>query len=1099
MYSDDKKAGAGVSSTGIFWLVLLGAGAIFLKEVPWQGARPAGAEIKAYAISARQDVDARLWQDPIGAVGRALEEVRKRRKDSLPDNSKTTSLEVEGPGTVNPHTPEAVAKEVERRLCAQRDILLVGVMVAGGPYPEWAEFRRRARYAVLAGLSGTAFAPEDELHLGYFLTGDAQEAANPLPEFIAYEWMKPTEADVAATGRQTSETSESASKQDVLILWLDEDRIGRRMLEQISRISGLFPRRCPNGDGKATSSYARFAVLGPSTTGPLQDLIASRADFAQQEPRRQAHEAARHAEMMPVSFYAYGSTASDQRLLADQRLADGQSSVHSFLRDAPSPVTLFRTIGSDDRLAGFLASELARRNVRPSKNECPSEADRDRLTKVSKWQHVVLIAERDSFYGRSLSRSVAQALGGVAPCAKGGDDEYGSWIHSYSYLGGLDGQLPSGQPSDAGSLRKEESSTDAKTRDPKRIERPEGQGQFDYLRRLSDQVANLDEGLRLRREGSIRAVGVLGSDVYDKLVILQAIRAQFPNAIVFTTDMDARLLHPQQLEWTHNAIVASNFGLQLNDRLQQDVAPFRDGYQTSLYLSTMLAINHARKMARDRLPECDHITSLNESSCLGITQDLIDGWLASPRVFEIGRKSAFDFSKDSTGSLRDCSPMNLAGCAYVHAPSSPMYPRPAARWFQLATILVIGAVGLAGLFDGTWARLSERVSNRRAEGGPGRRKHIYMTRAAFATLALLLLCAFFAEAIWRDLAGLLTEAGDGEPIAWSLGVSTWPTEFLRAIALVLSVYFIVRGWRALNRNLDDISSNFLWQPERRELIRQLRAETQSWTPLERLLRLFSFRLVERAGGGVDPKTGLPPNAEQFWQKYTYQGRGSARALRIAFITLVYFLAGYLIIEALGPPVPPYRGSLLIRLDPWLTTAAVFAMLLLIFFVVDATVLGYQLVSGLRRKVPPKRGKEPAVAAAQASELRWPEGTLAHFGRKLQLEPRFLDEWITMHFVARRTDAVARLVYYPFIVISIMILARSSVFDNWSTSAGLAIVITGSLLIVIVCAISLRWAAERLRRSAIWRLSNAKIQLNGRRRWTSHRGAARSHDQPDPDI
>ena len=83
----------------------------------------------------------------------------------------------------------------------------------------------------------------------------------------------------------------------------------------------------------------------------------------------------------------------------------------------------------------------------------------------------------------------------------------------------------------------------------------------------------------------------------------------------------------------------------------------------------------------------------------------------------------------------------------------------------------------------------------------------------------------------------------------------------------------------------------------------------------------------------------------------------------------------------------------------------------------------------------------------------------------------------MHFVARRTQAVARLVYYPFIVIALMVLSRSSLFDNWSTPIGLVIVVTSSVAIVMACAIMLRLAAERLRRRAIWRLTNIKMKLN----------------------
>ena len=47
-----------------------------------------------------------------------------------------------------------------------------------------------------------------------------------------------------------------------------------------------------------------------------------------------------------------------------------------------------------------------------------------------------------------------------------------------------------------------------------------------------------------------KAIGVLGSDVYDKLLILQALKQNFPHAIFFTTDLDARLFPPREIQWT---------------------------------------------------------------------------------------------------------------------------------------------------------------------------------------------------------------------------------------------------------------------------------------------------------------------------------------------------------------------------------------------------------------------------------------------------------------------------------------------------------------------------------------------------------------------
>jgi hypothetical protein len=113
-----------------------------------------------------------------------------------------------------------------------------------------------------------------------------------------------------------------------------------------------------------------------------------------------------------------------------------------------------------------------------------------------------------------------------------------------------------------------------------------------------------------------------------------------------------------------------------------------------------------------------------------------------------------------------------------------------------------------------------------------------------------------------------------------------------------------------------------------------------------------------------------------------------------------------------------------------------------------------------------------------AQFRWPQRTLDHYAAKLHIDRRYVDQWIAMHFIARRTRVIVGLVYYPFIVLSLMVFARSPIFDNWTMPIALIIVLTGSLLIVVACAVVLRWAAEITRRKAAWRLNNEIVALKG---------------------
>src|SRR5262249_43007001 len=122
-----------------------------------------------------------------------------------------------------------------------------------------------------------------------------------------------------------------------------------------------------------------------------------------------------------------------------------------------------------------------------------------------------------------------------------------------------------------------------------------------------------------------RAIGLIGNDVHDKLILAQALRAAFPDRVLFTTDLDTRLMHPEVIGYTRNLVVASSLPLNFFDRTSRMTAgPFRDVYQTATYLAARYAA-----AATDR-------------------SDLIAGQLGRKLLYEIGRHGAVRLSVEST-------------------------------------------------------------------------------------------------------------------------------------------------------------------------------------------------------------------------------------------------------------------------------------------------------------------------------------------------------------------------------------------------------------------------------------------------------------------
>ena len=107
---------------------------------------------------------------------------------------------------------------------------------------------------------------------------------------------------------------------------------------------------------------------------------------------------------------------------------------------------------------------------------------------------------------------------------------------------------------------------------------------IDWQRQIKD--SHNDINLE-KRDSGIKAVGIFGSDFNDKLRILEALRAEMPEILVFTTDLDAQMLSAQHWRATRNLVVASHFNLRLGKEYQEHFPDFRDSQQTNIFYHTI--------------------------------------------------------------------------------------------------------------------------------------------------------------------------------------------------------------------------------------------------------------------------------------------------------------------------------------------------------------------------------------------------------------------------------------------------------------------------------------------------------------------------------
>jgi uncharacterized membrane protein len=275
-------------------------------------------------------------------------------------------------------------------------------------------------------------------------------------------------------------------------------------------------------------------------------------------------------------------------------------------------------------------------------------------------------------------------------------------------------------------------------------------------------------------------------------VILQALRPEFPDALFFTTDLDARLLHPSDQRPTRKLLVASSFGLELTDKFQGDIPPFRGTYQTATFLATQLAINGCEPYGGGH--DCRDLP-----------------WLREPLLFEIGQRTAVALPYPHKKTARCAGP---SPCPVLQPDAGRLYPvlAPGLGSFIVVTalaavVLLLIALGIRQIHRLREHGRTEPPADQQvlANANEGTRRPL--PRLGYVLVGTVALSAVFglaALAVWPALANRLTENGSGEPMTLFEGISIWPTIFLRFISLCLGIglffYCIVR----LDSNIDEI-------------------------------------------------------------------------------------------------------------------------------------------------------------------------------------------------------------------------------------------------------------------------------------------------------
>lgn len=1092
------------SSSGSFpWasVALLAAFVASTQLVPhaFDALRPAEKErAQSGAVEAELPIDARLWEDPFIAL-RRYEAERNERCDK--SHKELQALQACKGADAQRQLPANVVRRIGNSSEAG-ETLVLAALVPGNPFVGAEESRRRMRYAVLAGLQAAGFLPDDAEHLGLLALPRrllvSKHDSQPQSSYnVPYELLHH-----GPTDQLSYERTDLLRYKRVLLLWVDESALPTPKLDalalMVTQLMGAWACEV-GGAGRAERGLRRslpgLAVIGPSSTDALRIALADLRRAGETASKYEGHTEQGDClaagvgvirrpndlqlgywRLSQAQFYNPYSTALS-RYLSE---LDGQTiwrflstQFNSIVEPVFGPITedaisFVRTISTDDQLIVRLVTELERR------------------LPVNRKRRIVLVTERDSLYSQSLLRELTEVLGRRLPLLE--------VVPAY-YFRGLDG-VTTREAAIASSTAKGKDAQD----ESRRIEWPESRDQLDYLRRMAQ---SLQQSEAEPKQVPISAIGVLGFDVHDKLLVLQALHENFADRIFFTTDMDARLLHPRVLPFTRNLVVATSLALEMPPQsetppldLRAGGAPFRDVYQSAAYLAARQAscmsdgCRGAERRTADQLIEQPLLYEIGRTRAIpldgaGTTlkigradrgQGLIAGillglvsvalllWPSTPALRKLRARLVHfdDAGAESPGRLGPAAALlataHLAVLAFMGVSVLEfLNPRTLSAWQLSGLALCVLAPAALAVGLGRWSRQRGGQAAPRLAGGP------YYLLVLAAALVLMLL-------VWTQQG--VGGCADCEPVAWFEGVSAWPSHLLHLLALVIIIGSIDLAWA---HGVHTVAQDGRW----------LALDTDGATVASAKRRLgwrASLPRLSTLHWARPP--GYSCHVDGLWHEYVQRAAGRPRALRIALVYLLSMAAGIWLMWLLGTGESGWGDSRILdipvrgqrhRLLVFSALALVLALLpLAILTVADATLLVYRFVTHLNEG----RSVYPPHCLERFADALGDDGRSDLWSQRMAAEPRLrgsavgpqqhtlLDGWIDMQLVARRTEHIAPLVMGPFIVLGIVLLARSRVFDNWSMTPVIALTASIYLLALILLGVLLKRAVENTRGHAL---------------------------------
>jgi len=275
----------------------------------------------------------------------------------------------------------------------------------------------------------------------------------------------------------------------------------------------------------------------------------------------------------------------------------------------------------------------------------------------------------------------------------------------------------------------------------------------------------------------------------------------------------------------------------------------------------------------------------------------------------------------------------------------------------------------------------------------------------FRILAVVIIAVavVLGRRIWQDTFGDVP----GEPFSLTTGTSAWPGEMLRFAALALAISFMFQLYYNLRTTIFQLTRHF-----RLPLVS---AKPKSPPANKRYPAVMLPWFSGIFGLPAPTEPGATVSAATLWEDYQRYGIFWRRLCRLLYPLILYIVFSIGLVWWSGSDMArPLRGTRAWAWDHWLPYGAGFSFLFLTFLTIDAACLCRWFIQCLSE-----------------APTNYPLATTDHFSRlRGAVDRRYLDEWIDLQLIADLTERVSRLVYCPFIVFFLLLLARNEWWDRW---------------------------------------------------------------------